>query len=227
MSHRWLSLRNVIVVAMGLLGTVGAAEFTNSFDDVVGGSTLELSWDGIPKEAYPLALTGQVIERTGDRDGANVNLFKANVSFIPAGNTFKWENAPYPLRYVPGGLYNLQLSPSNWAGEGAAPILARSPTFNMREHKASKTGGGGTVSAPQSQQERERGLTTDTQAPTIIDHQSSGSTGINRPLAIGLGVAIGIPSVVALGIISWCFRKKQRRAALEKRRRRRHDFVIT
>lgn len=68
---------------------------------------------------------------------------------------------------------------------------------------------------------------TDKQAPTVIDYQSSGSSGVNRPLAIGLGVAIGIPSVVALGILSWCYRRKQRRAALEKRRRRRLDFVIT
>lgn len=61
----------------------------------------------------------------------------------------------------------------------------------------------------------------------MIDYQSSGSSGVNRPLAIGLGVAIGIPSVVGLGILSWCYRRKQRRAALEKRRKRRLDFVIT
>lgn len=68
------------VLALGLLGMASAAEFTNSFDDVVGGSALTVSWDGIPKEAYPLALTGQVIEITGDRNGQNVNQFRANVS---------------------------------------------------------------------------------------------------------------------------------------------------
>ncbi|KAK0741082.1 hypothetical protein B0T18DRAFT_393766 [Schizothecium vesticola] len=209
MSHRRLSLPSVMmVVALGLLGMVGA-EFTNSFDDVVAGSTLAVAWDGIPQEAYPLAVTGQVIERTGDRDGANVNMFRVNVSFISTGNTFKWENAPYPLRYVPRGMYRLELRSTTWAGEGIAPLLAKSPTFNMRESKGTKTNGGGGGTAP-----------------TVIDYQSSGSPGINRPLAIGLGVAIGIPSVVALGIVSWCFRRKQRRAALEKRRRR-HDFVIT
>ena len=68
-------------------------------------------------------------------------------------------------------------------------------------------------------------ILTSSQAPTLVDYQSGGS-GINRPLAIGLGVAIGIPSVVALGIVSWCFRRRQRRAAMEKRRRRRNEFVI-
>ena len=63
------------------------------------------------------------------------------------------------------------------------------------------------------------------QAPTLIDYQSAGSPGVNRPLAIGLGVAVGIPSVVALGIVSWCFRRRQRRKAGE-RRRRRMEFVI-
>lgn len=67
-------------LALGLLGMARAAEFTNSFDDVVGGAALTVSWDGIPKEAYPLSLTGQVIEMTGDRNGQNVNQFRANVS---------------------------------------------------------------------------------------------------------------------------------------------------
>jgi len=221
MSHRWLSLPSMMMVmALGLLGMVGA-EFTNSFDDVVAGSMLAVAWDGIPQEAYPLAVTGQVIERTGDRDGSNVNLFRVNVSckcfspfscldlllvgmatavlgmasatgvttrtnsvkrgeedhplvlathltqdknhkprpktqktdstiVIPTGNIFKWENAPYPLRYVPGGMYRLELRSTTWAGEGIAPLLAKSPTFNMRESKGTKTngGGGGTVSPP-------------------------------------------------------------------------------
>lgn len=81
MSHRRPSLpRLMTALALGLLGMARAAEFTNSFDDVVGGAALTVSWDGIPKEAYPLSLTGQVIEMTGDRNGQNVNQFRANVS---------------------------------------------------------------------------------------------------------------------------------------------------
>lgn len=83
MSHRRLSLPSLMMAALGFLSMASAADFTNSFDDVVGGAALTVSWDGIPKEAYPLALTGQVIETTGDRNGANVNQFRANVTRKP------------------------------------------------------------------------------------------------------------------------------------------------
>jgi hypothetical protein len=46
-------------------------------------------------------------------------------------------------------------------------------------------------------------------------------------VAIGLGVAIGVPSIAALIVVGWCFRKRQRKAALEKSRLKRSEFVIT
>jgi hypothetical protein len=64
------------------------------------------------------------------------------------------------------------------------------------------------------------------QQPTLVDYQSDNASGVSKPLAVGLGVAIGIPSIVALAVVSWCFRKRQRRVALEKRRLKRSEFVI-
>jgi hypothetical protein len=46
-------------------------------------------------------------------------------------------------------------------------------------------------------------------------------------VAIGLGVAIGVPSLVAGVVVGWCVRKRQRRAAMEKRRLKRSEFVIS
>jgi hypothetical protein len=50
---------------------------------------------------------------------------------------------------------------------------------------------------------------------------------LSKPVAIGLGVAIGVPSVIATVVVAWCVRKRQRRAALEKRRLERSEFVIS
>ena len=49
---------------------------------------------------------------------------------------------------------------------------------------------------------------------------------MSKSLAIGLGVAIGIPSIVGLAVVTWCFRKRQRRVAMEKKRLKRVEFVI-
>jgi hypothetical protein len=49
---------------------------------------------------------------------------------------------------------------------------------------------------------------------------------MSKSMAIGVGVAIGIPSIVALAVVGRCLRKRQRRVAMEKRRLKRHEFVI-
>lgn len=59
-----------------------------------------------------------------------------------------------------------------------------------------------------------------------MGYDSEVASGVSKPLAIGLGVAIGIPSIVGLAVVSWCFRKRQRRVAMEKRKLKRSEFII-
>ncbi len=61
----------------------------------------------------------------------------------------------------------------------------------------------------------------------MVDSPSGGASGISKPVAIGVGVAIGVPSVAATVVVMWCLRKRQRRAALERQRLKRHEFVIS
>ena len=60
----------------------------------------------------------------------------------------------------------------------------------------------------------------------VDDKGDNGSAGMSKPMAIGVGVAIGIPSIVALAVVGRCLRKRQRRVAMEKTRLKRHEFVI-
>lgn len=64
--------------------------------------------------------------------------------------------------------------------------------------------------------------------PTLVDYQGNKSPppSVNKPLAIGLGVSFGIPALVTLALLGWCFRRRQRRAMLEKRRLMRSEFII-
>jgi len=71
-------------------------------------------------------------------------------------------------------------------------------------------------------------LAQPSEPPTLVDYQGTKSTppSVNKPLAIGLGVSFGIPALVTLALLSWCFRRRQRRAMLEKRRIMRSEFII-
>lgn len=65
------------------------------------------------------------------------------------------------------------------------------------------------------------------QKPTLAETQNSDAPGISKAAAIGLGVAVGVPSIAATVIVGWCLRKRQRRAAMERRRLKRSEFVIS
>jgi hypothetical protein len=60
----------------------------------------------------------------------------------------------------------------------------------------------------------------------VVDDKGDEGSGMSKSMAIGVGVAIGIPSIVALAVVGRCLRKRQRRVAMEKRRLKRHEFVI-
>lgn len=54
------------------------AAFTNSFADVTSGSSVSLTWDSVPSQYYPLCITAQVIDKTGD--GFSANAYRANIT---------------------------------------------------------------------------------------------------------------------------------------------------
>ncbi|KAK1754549.1 hypothetical protein QBC47DRAFT_220128 [Echria macrotheca] len=191
-----------LLVGLGLWGTAATAAFSNSFDDIAAGSTVDLTWDEVPAKYYPLCVTAQLVQK-GD-DGHTATAYKANLTLTVTAPSFSWTGVPFPLQYSSGGMYQLELHPAS----GESVSLARSPFFSIKAQNPPAT-----APSPSS-------------SPKLADPQSGTATGINKPLAIGLGVAIGVPSVVALGLVSWCFRKRQRRAIMEKRRRNRREFII-
>ncbi|KAK3327817.1 hypothetical protein B0T19DRAFT_174829 [Cercophora scortea] len=126
-----------------------------------------------------------------------------------SGNSFSWTTLPYPLRWIQSGMYQLELRPSTWAG-GEQPVLAKSSFFTIEEAVA--------VTDPSS--------SSPSPSPTSVTPPENNGSGIKKQLAIGLGVALGIPSLIGLGFVSWCLRRRHRRAALVKRRLKRSEFVI-
>ncbi|KAK4031436.1 hypothetical protein C8A01DRAFT_21333 [Parachaetomium inaequale] len=196
-----------LLAALVFLAAQSRADFTNAFDGITSGSGVALTWDAVQPQYYPLCITAQVIDKNGD--GFSANAYRVNITTDASGTSYLWTGAPFPLRWLPGGLYQLELRPTSWTGSDAAPLLAQSPFFSISDPgKAAQ----GTGSAGQS---------------TPADSQSGDGPGISKPVAIGLGVAIGVPSVVAGVIVGWCVRKRQRRAAMEKRRLKRSEFVIS
>lgn len=192
----------VLVVLAALADWATALSFTNEFRDVAAGADLQLKWDAVPTGMGPLCITAQLIEKG---EGHRANAYKVNVTAGVTGNAFVWTGVPFPLRYMPTGLYQVEIRPSTWTSSDG-PVLAKSTFFTIGERRASED--------------------TKTPPATVVDPPSNGGSSVSKPLAIGLGVAIGVPSLVALVVVGWCFRKRQRRATLEKQRRRRIEFVI-
>ncbi|KAK3309061.1 uncharacterized protein B0T15DRAFT_128168 [Chaetomium strumarium] len=190
-----------------------AAEFTNSFDDIARGSNVTLTWGGVQPQQYPLCIAAQLIEREKGGDGFSANAYRVNITTGASGTAHVWTGAPYPLPWVADGLYQLELRPMGWTG-GDAPVLGRSPFFTIL---SSDSDGGVVGPAPSAS----------AQATPAESRGGDDASHINKPVAIGLGVAIGVPSIAALVVVGWCFRRRQRRAVLEKTRLKRADFVIT
>ncbi|KXX81782.1 hypothetical protein MMYC01_202995 [Madurella mycetomatis] len=195
------------LVLSAAAGLCSAAGFTNSFGAITSGSGIQLTWDDVAAEHFPLCITAQLIERSGE-DGYGANAYRVNITTTASGTSYLWTSVPYPLRWIPSGLYQLELRPSSSTGEDT-PLLAKSPFFSISES--------GTVGDSSGE---------DPPQPTLVGYGSEVASGVSKPLAIGLGVAIGIPSIVGLAVVSWCFRKRQRRAAMEKRKLKRSEFII-
>ncbi|KAK0745224.1 hypothetical protein B0T21DRAFT_359267 [Apiosordaria backusii] len=190
-----------------------AAEFTNSFDGFGNGGSVGLTWEGVKPEFFPLSITAQVIDKGEGEEGGRVTVYRVNVTAAATGSSYVWTNMPYPLRWIKTGLYQLELKPSTWT-DGEAPVLARSPFFSVGEYVAP---------APrpsESSSLQPGGVSQGDKEP------SGGGGGVSKPVAIGVGVAIGVPSLVGLVVVGWFFRRKQQRAKAEKRRLKRSEFVI-
>lgn len=182
------------------------AGFTNAFDGITIGSSVALTWDAVDPQHYPLRITAQVIDKNGD--GFSANAYRVNITTGASGTSYLWAGAPYPLRWVPSGLYQLELRPMSWTGDDV-PLLAKSPFFNIDSGNAVQT------DEP-----------SDEPTPPADPPGDDGPV-ISRAAAIGLGVAVGVPAVVGALVVGWCVWKRQQKAATEKRRLKRSEFVIS
>lgn len=63
-----------LVFGVGL----AAAAFTNSFDGITSGSSVRLRWDSVPPQYYPLCITAQVIDKSGD--GSSADAYRVNIT---------------------------------------------------------------------------------------------------------------------------------------------------
>lgn len=66
----------VLSAAVGLCSATG---FTNSFGAITSGSSVQLTWDDIAAEHFPLCITAQLIERSGE-DGYGANAYRVNIT---------------------------------------------------------------------------------------------------------------------------------------------------
>lgn len=128
-------------LAFLLFITLIAAEFTNSFAYLSYGSTVRLTWDAsIPPEAYPLFITAQLIDKGENDDGKGngggaVTAYKINITTAidsSSNNAFEWTGIPSPLRWLPEGLYQVELHRSG-SEDGTATLLAKSPFFAVAQ----------------------------------------------------------------------------------------------
>ena len=75
-------LGGLLLVTLMLAGRA-VAVFTNSFDDVTAGKTLNLQWDEVPAHYYPLCITARLVER--GQDGHTATAYRANVTRMLSG----------------------------------------------------------------------------------------------------------------------------------------------
>ncbi|CCC10134.1 hypothetical protein SMACR_02712 [Sordaria macrospora] len=153
-----LGLTSVASLAFVLLllftTPVVAAKFTNSFTNLSYGSAVRLTWDTISPEFYPLFITAQLIDKGENTDGnesgggGGVTAYKMNITTAAIDssssdkNAFEWTGIPSPLRWLPEGIYQVELHGGSADGTGTTP-LAKSPFFAVGQPPyASGTEGG-------------------------------------------------------------------------------------
>ncbi|OIW28916.1 hypothetical protein CONLIGDRAFT_681851 [Coniochaeta ligniaria NRRL 30616] len=194
---------------LGLLFSIPhcAADFTGvSFDHITESGSLNLTWDntGLDADSFPLAITISLINQTG----SGVFGVKTNLSSSVNTTSYLWQGLPYPAPYLPTAQYQVEIIFSRANASNVQSVVARSPFFLI--HQAPQpvdSSASDTSEEPASEGLRQGGLTKNT--------------------SIAIGVVVGVFSIMALGIVGWCFRRRQRRAREEARRRKRMEFVIS
>ncbi|KAM7209197.1 hypothetical protein V8F20_000535 [Naviculisporaceae sp. PSN 640] len=203
------SLGTSILGVVSIFTWLSAAGFTNSFDYATSGSDITLTWDAVDPHYYPLFITAQVIDK--DAEGSKATGYRTNITVGVTGNSFKWTGIPYPARWIPAGLYQLELRTATW-NNNEPVVLAKSSFFRILEQPDEG-------SSPQP-----------TQPPNpvnIPDNKNGGSeSSVNKPLAIGLGVSFGVPALVTLAIFGWCLRRRRQKARIASQRLKRSEFII-
>ncbi|KAH8893130.1 hypothetical protein GQ53DRAFT_103260 [Thozetella sp. PMI_491] len=209
------SLPGTFLTAVLLISGHCEAGFTSStsFDNVVNGRPLRLDWEGPDHSDFPLRLIVQLIDK--GQDGQSVTGYKANIATSLTNTSFTWNDPPYPLNWVPSGLYTLELRSG---GDGGGQQIAKSPFFTIQDRSTSPS----------------KSTSGQSSTTSSVGHDGGASQGTSTTLQIALGVVIGVVSIFMIGILGWCFRRRfskearARKAELleEKRRRKRKEFVI-
>ncbi|KAJ9142228.1 hypothetical protein NKR19_g7297 [Coniochaeta hoffmannii] len=197
------------LLLLGLISSIrrSAADFTGiSFDRITESGPLSLTWDndGLSADSFPLVVAVSLINQTD----SGVYGVRTHLSESVNTTSYLWQGVPYPAPYLPTAQYQVEVrsqeaSPSN----GQTVVVARSPFFYIHPAQQFSSSPGDTSDEPASEPPRHGGL--------------------SRNASIAIGVVVGVFSVMALGIVTWCFQRRQRRAREERRRRKRMEFVIS
>ncbi|KAH8905632.1 hypothetical protein BR93DRAFT_929902 [Coniochaeta sp. PMI_546] len=197
------------ILLLGLLSSVPhcTADFIGvSFDRIIENGSLNLTWDntGLGADSFPLVVAISLINQT--ESGAFG--VKTNLSSSVNTTSYLWQGLPYPAPYLPTAQYQVEIRSAQVNTSNIHSVVARSPFFLI--HQALQP----TVSSP-----------ADTNDGSASETPRPGS--LSRNASIGIGVVASVFSIMALGIVGWCFRRRQRRAREETRRRKRMEFVIS
>jgi len=71
-------MHSILLATLFIAVDQSMAGFTNSFNGITSGSTLPLTWDGVQAQHYPLVITAQVIDKSGD--GFSANAYRVNIT---------------------------------------------------------------------------------------------------------------------------------------------------
>ncbi|KAL1899805.1 hypothetical protein Sste5346_002671 [Sporothrix stenoceras] len=208
------------------------ASFTSSFDSITQGQTLNLTWSPIDAKYEPLSITARAINRTL---GNRANSFLVTIApHLTNTSMFTWKMVPFPLQFMPTGIYEVEIRPAIWnlsanePGSLTVPVLARSSFFSI-----TKDGSSGSQMGSGSASGSHTGNTLPGDDPNQLmygqsETKSSHSSSAHRRLALGLGISLGVAGALALVGILYVARRRHLCKAAEAQRQleKREDFGV-
>lgn len=202
-----------VVAVLASMAGVSLAGFITPFTEVEHGQRLEVSWERLAAEDLPVYILGKVFNATD----SGVNMFQTNISTDLTDSAFMWTNIPYPLPYIPGAQYELEVisqKPSDGIDDDddeSAPTLAKTDLFTIGRGGDSSSDGRRPTFDPLGQPEQ-------SEEPHV-----GPSTVV---IVAAVCVSLGIPILIAIGFWFWCMRRQRKRLQYEETRRRRYDTII-